>query len=168
MAKSVVDRIAVREDRELPCHTHEIPLGMEARDADLDPPEGVDEASLPSGWCEQLAFRYGHAANRVLEVAAERPELAAPIVPGMPDLLAEVAVAARFEQARDLADVLLRRTRLALLAAPQLRSADSVATVAAVLGAELGWDSKRIEAEAEAWPDALADAGADPAARVAA
>ncbi len=163
MAKSVVDRIAIREDRELPCHTAEIPLGMEARDADLEPPAGLDAGMLPEGWRELLAFRYGHAARAVLAVAAERPELAGPIVPGQPDLLAEVAVAARLEQARSLADVLLRRTRLGLLAAPQLRSAESVAAAAAALGAELGWDRERIAAEAARWPGELADAGADPA-----
>jgi len=163
MAKSVVDRIAMREDRDLPCHTHEIPLGMEARESDLEPPEGLDAAVLPDGWRELLAFRYGHAAGRVLAVAAERPELAGPIVDGQPDLLAEVAVAARFEQAHRLEDVLLRRTRLALLAAPQLRTPESVRAAAGVLGTELGWDRSRIEAEAVAWPDALADAGADPA-----
>ncbi|MEZ5075110.1 MAG: glycerol-3-phosphate dehydrogenase/oxidase [Solirubrobacterales bacterium] len=163
MAKSVVDRIAMREDRELPCHTHEIPLGMEARDSDLEPPAGLDGARLPDGWRELLAFRYGHAAGRVLAVAAERRELAGAIVDGQPDLLAEVAVAARDEQARGLADVLLRRTRLALLAAPQLRTPESVLPAAETLGAELGWGRSRIEAEAAAWPDALADAGADPA-----
>ena len=168
MAKQVVDRIAMREDRELPCHTHEIPLGMEARDADLDPPAGLDGSPLPAVWREQLAFRYGHAAHRVLAIAAERPELAGPIVEGAPDLLAEVAIAARFEQARSIEDVLLRRTRLGLLTAPQLRTPESVATVAAVLGGELGWDRARIEAEAAAWPEALADAGADPAGRTAA
>jgi len=163
MAKSVVDRIAIREDRELPCHTAEIPLGMEARDVDFEPPAGLDAGTLPEGWRELLGFRYGHAAREVLAVAAERPELAGPIVPGQPDLLAEVAVAARLEQARSLADVLLRRTRLGLLAAPQLRSAESVAAAAAVLGAELGWDRERIGAEAARWPEDLADAGADPA-----
>ncbi len=163
MAKSVVDRIAMREDRDLPCHTAEIPLGMEAGSSDLDPPAGLDPASLPEGWREQLSFRYGHAAKDVLALAAERPELAAPIVPGCPDLLAEVAIAARLEQARDLADVLLRRTRLALLAAPQLRTPESVAAAAGVLGGELGWDAARIEAEAARWPGDLADAGADPA-----
>jgi glycerol-3-phosphate dehydrogenase len=163
MAKSVVDRVAMREDRDLPCHTHEIPLGMEAREADLAPPAGLDADSLPEGWRDLLAFRYGHAAHRVLDLAAERPELAAPIVPGQPDLLAEVVVAARFEQARSLGDVLLRRTRLALLAAPELRTPGSVAPAAAALGAELGWDRDRIAEEAEGWPDVLADAGADPA-----
>jgi hypothetical protein len=43
-----------------------------------------------------------------------------------------------------------------------------VTPAAEVLGAELGWDRDRIEAEAAAWPDALADAGADPAGLAAA
>ncbi len=163
MAKSVVDRIAMREDRELPCHTSEIPLGMEAGDTDLTPPPGVDRELLPEGWSAQLAFRYGHAAKQVLAVAAERSELAAPIVEGRPDLLAEVAVAARFEQARSLSDVLLRRTRLALVAAPQLRDPDSVAAAAEVLGRELDWEPSRVRAEAADWPAELLDAGADPA-----
>ena len=56
----------------------------------------------------------------------EQPELAAPIVPGRPDLMAEVTLAARHEQARSVADVLLRRTRLGILAAPELRGAEAV------------------------------------------
>jgi glycerol-3-phosphate dehydrogenase len=167
MAKSVVDRVAMREDREAPCHTAEIPLGMEASEADLEPPDGLDPDALPEGWRDLLAFRYGHAARQVLAAAAERPELARPIVEGQPDLLAEVAVAARAEQARSLADVLLRRTRLALLAAPQLRTPESVQAAAGTLGAELGWGDERIAAEADRWPDELADAGADPAGSVA-
>jgi glycerol-3-phosphate dehydrogenase len=163
MAKSVVDRIAMREDREAPCHTAEIPLGMEASEADLESPEGLDPDALPEGSRELLAFRYGHAARRVLDAAGERPELAGAIVDGQPDMLAEVAVAARAEQARSLADVLLRRTRLGLLAAPQLRTPESVLPAARVLGAELGWSDERVTDEAERWPEELADAGADPA-----
>ncbi|MGC1851671.1 MAG: glycerol-3-phosphate dehydrogenase/oxidase, partial [Solirubrobacterales bacterium] len=92
MAKQTVDRLVEREGREAPCHTAEIPLGMEARPEDLEAPEGVGEESLA-----QLAFRYGHAARAVLRLAREQPKLAEPIVPGRPDLLAEVAIAARLE-----------------------------------------------------------------------
>ncbi|MGD9735865.1 MAG: FAD-dependent oxidoreductase [Solirubrobacterales bacterium] len=158
MAKQTVDRLVERGGRDAPCHTAEIPLGMEARPADLQGPEAVGEEAL-----SQLAFRYGHAARKVLALASERPQLAAPIVPGRPDLLAEVAIAARHEQARSVADVLLRRTRLGLLAAPQLRDADSVRPVAAVLGEELGWSAAAVEAAAEAWPEAAAAEGIDPA-----
>jgi glycerol-3-phosphate dehydrogenase len=158
MAKQTVDRLVEREGREAPCHTAEIPLGMEAREEDLVGPEGVGEEALA-----QLAFRYGHAARKVLAVAREEPKMAQPIVPGRPDLLAEATIAARHEQARSVADVLLRRTRLGLLAAPQLRDADSVRAVAAALGDELGWSRRRVKQAAEEWPAAAAEAGIDPA-----
>jgi glycerol-3-phosphate dehydrogenase len=158
MAKQTVDRLVEREGREAPCHTAEIPLGMEAREEDLRAPDGVGGEALA-----QLAFRYGHAARKVLDLAREDPRLAAPIVPGRPDLLAEAAIAARHEQARSVADVLLRRTRLGLLAAPELRDADSVRAVAAAMGEELGWSRRDIGRAAEAWPAAAAQAGVDPA-----
>jgi glycerol-3-phosphate dehydrogenase len=99
----------------------------------------------------------------VLKVATDSPELARPIVPGQPDLVAEATVAARLEQARSVADVLLRRTRLGVLAAPQLRDAAAVMPVAEAMGAELGWSGRRVRSEAEAWVDAAAAEGVDPA-----
>ena len=162
MAKQTVDRLVEREGREAPCHTAEIPLGMEARPEDLDAPEGVGEEAT-----RQLKFRYGHATRNVLALAREDGRLAQPIVPGRPDLLAEVVIAARDEQARNLADVLLRRTRLGILAAPELRDPAAVRRVAEVLGAELGWSRRQVKQEAEAWPLAAAAEGVDPAARVA-
>ncbi len=46
MAKQTVDRLVEREGREAPCHTAEIPLGMEARPEDLEAPDGVGEESI--------------------------------------------------------------------------------------------------------------------------
>ncbi len=158
MAKQTVDRLVEREGRVAPCHTAEIPLGRAAEPQELEAPEGVGEEAIA-----QLAFRYGHAARNVLALVREDPKLAAPIVAGRPDLLAEAVVAARHEQARSVADVLLRRTRLGLLAAPQLRGAASVRAVATALGGELGWSRRRVKQAAEAWPAAAAEAGVDPA-----
>ena len=62
---------------------------MSARPDDLE-----TAVELPDGATEQLAFRYGHAARAVLDLCEERSELAEPIVPGHPDLMAEVVVAA--------------------------------------------------------------------------
>jgi glycerol-3-phosphate dehydrogenase len=84
-------------------------------------------------------------------------------VHGRPDLLAEAVIAARHEQARTVADVLLRRTRLGLLAAPQLRDPAPARAVAGALGSELGWSRREIKRAAEAWPAAAAEAGIDPA-----
>jgi glycerol-3-phosphate dehydrogenase len=159
MAKQTVDRLVEQGGREAPCHTDEIPLGMEARSDDLEAPAGVGEDAL-----DQLAFRYGHAARKVLAIAREDPKLAQPIVSGRPDLLAEAVLAARHEQARSVADVLLRRTRLGLLAAPQLRSAKAVRPVADALGSELGWGRRQRSHETEAWAGVTAEEGTDPAA----
>jgi glycerol-3-phosphate dehydrogenase len=150
MAKLAVDRLVEREARKAPCRTHEIPLGQAIAAEDLPRVEGVPEESYPA-----LAARYGHAAKEALSLAAERGELTQPIVLGLPDLLAEVALAARREQARSIGDVLLRRTRLGLLAARDLapdRAGETpapVRRVADVLAGELGWSSERVAVEIE-------------------
>jgi glycerol-3-phosphate dehydrogenase len=148
MAKHVVDRIVERDGREAPCRTHEIPLGMPVEVDALPRVEGVSEETLA-----MFSQRYGYAANDVLAVAEERRELRERIVPGLPDLLAEVVIAARLEQARSVGDVLLRRTRLGLLAAPVVCAPDGevARTVARVLGDELGWDEAQVESEVAAW-----------------
>jgi glycerol-3-phosphate dehydrogenase len=140
MAKMTVDRLVERDARDAPCRTHEIPLGQAIAVEELPRVEGVPDKSYPA-----LASRYGHAAHQVLALAAERGELAQPIVPGLPDLLAEVSLAARREQARSIGDVLLRRTRLGLLAARQLVPGEGgpVERVGEILARELSWSPER-------------------------
>jgi glycerol-3-phosphate dehydrogenase len=180
MAKLTVDRIVEREARDAPCRTHEIPLGQAIAARELPRVEGVPEVSY-----EHLAGRYGYAAREVLALAAERGELAQPIVEDLPDLLAEAVLAARQEQARSVGDVLLRRTRLGLLAARQLTgdtssdaagdrtgervdehagdprgegTGDPVRRVADVLAHELQWSPERTQREIERFAqEALAE-----------
>jgi len=147
MAKLAVDRLVEREARDAPCRTHEIPLGAPVAVADLPQVAGVPEGSYAA-----LAGRYGHAAHDVLAVARERAELAQPIVGDLPDLLAEVVYAARREQARSLGDVLLRRTRLGLLAGREIAAGGDVARrIAGVLAAELGWDDAALGGALRDW-----------------
>ena len=148
MAKLAVDRIVEREGRDAPCQTHQVPLGMAVEPADLPHVPGVPEDAY-----EQLAARYGYVAHEVLRLAGERPELAEPLQPGRPDLLAEAVHAARREQARTVGDVLLRRTRLALTAGRDVCAPGSGAPgrVAAAIGRELGWDAARSAREADAF-----------------
>ncbi len=56
------------------------------------------------------------------------------MLPGHPDLLAEAVLAARHEQAGSLSDVLLRRTRLGLVAAAELREGARLRAVAEAMG----------------------------------
>ncbi len=175
MAKMTVDRLVERDARDAPCRTHEIPLGQAIAVEELPRVEGVGRVG-PDPY-QALASRYGHAAHDVLALAREgspaHPELAQPIVAGLPDLLAEVALAARREQARSIGDVLLRRTRLGLLAARELTGAQAerglpgesaqaergrpeesigdvpapVRRVGDVMARELGWSPDRLSLE---------------------
>ena len=147
MAKLAVDRMVEREARDAPCRTTEIPLGQAIAVDELPSVQGVSETARAA-----LASRYGYGAHEALALAAEREELAQPIVPGLPDLMAEVVLAARREQALSVSDVLLRRTRLGLLAARELvgegpERVPAVERVAALLGQELDWSAERVALE---------------------
>jgi len=148
MAKMAVDRMVLRDGSDAPCRTHEIQLGQTIAAEELPRVEGVPEESYAA-----LAARYGHAARTVLAIAAERGELSQPIVPNLPDLLAEAVYAARCEQARSVGDALLRRTRLGLLAARELAGDGHAAPerVARAMAPELGWDEARVGAETASW-----------------
>jgi len=127
-----------------------VPLGMPVDPADL--------VLAPEASREQLASRYGHLAHDVL--AQGRAE---PVLPGRPDLLSEVAYAARREQARTVGDVLLRRTRLGLTAARALlASPEVVSRVAAVMGEVLEWDPGRVAREADAFREEAREEGILP------
>jgi glycerol-3-phosphate dehydrogenase len=162
MAKMTVDRLVERDARDAPCRTQEIPLGQAIPVEELPRVHGVPEESY-----QGLASRYGYAAHEVLSIAAEREELAQPIVDGLPDLLAEVVLAARREQARSIGDVLLRRTRLGVLAAGELLTsppggvAEPVGRVARVLGSEVGWSPERVARESEGFAEEAHREGLD-------
>ncbi len=163
MAKSAVDRIVEREGREAPCRTHEIPIGLPEDAASLPDVPGVDEGSRA-----HLAARYGHAARDVLRLAAAAPQLATRISPELPDITAEAAFAAGHEQARSVADVLLRRTRLGLLDARVLCAPDSdgARRAARAMAGELGWDEARVEQELRDWADVSRREGLVPGREV--
>jgi glycerol-3-phosphate dehydrogenase len=149
MAKMVVDRLVEREARDAPCRTAEIPLGQAVAVEDLPSVDGLPEAAKAA-----LAARYGFGAHEVLALISDRPELARPIVAGLPDVMAEVVIAARREQARSVGDVLLRRTRLGLLAARELLAdasevGSSVRRVTALLADELAWSEQRAAVEVQ-------------------
>ena len=141
MAKMAVDAVVERDGRYAPCRTDRIPLGQPVPADRLTRVPGVADPSY-----EHLAGRYGDRAERVLALAQEHRELAKPILRGHPDLLAEVTFAAAEEQARSVGDVLLRRTRLGLLAGRTLTEAQAPepVRVAEALGAALGWNRMQI------------------------
>jgi glycerol-3-phosphate dehydrogenase len=91
---------------------------------------------------------YGSDAAAVRALAAERPELAAPLESRLPYIAAQVSYAARHEMARTVEDVLARRTRALFLDIEAARA--GALTVAHLLAAELGrdaaWETEQIRA----------------------
>ena len=173
MAKLAVDRVVEREGREAPCRTHEIPLGMPVEPSELaalrgDPVRSpaLEEDDVGRDELAHLASRYGYAAREVLDMVGADPSLGERIQPDLPDLVAEAAFSVRREQARTLADVLLRRTRLGVLDARALTEAGSEGAerAAQAMACELGWDDTRVAAEIEAWREVAAAEGLVPLA----
>jgi len=102
-----------------------------------------------TGLARHLHDRYGGEA-RVLQAMVDRePDLAAPLIPGMPHVRAEALYAVRYEMASTLDDVLERRVRGLMLA----RDATAAAAeqVAALVGPELGWSDARTRREVAAF-----------------
>jgi glycerol-3-phosphate dehydrogenase len=106
-----------------------------------------DASALGDAVVRHLADRYGGGARAVLAMAEADPDLARPLVPGLPYLRAEAVFAVRYEMARSVDDVLSRRTRARLLARDD--SAAAAPEVAALLAPLLGWDADEARAQAE-------------------
>jgi glycerol-3-phosphate dehydrogenase len=117
--------------------------------------EGIDPpvAALEPSAHEHLTGRFGTDAGTVLALVADEPDLADPLVPGLPYLRAEAVHAARHEMARSLDDVLSRRTRARLLARDD--SARAAPAVADLLAPELGWTPAERDAQVASYRAAI-------------
>jgi glycerol-3-phosphate dehydrogenase len=150
MARDVVDVAVEGEAGVAPSRTGDLPLLGAAPRPALDHLAGELFAStiLPREACVQLVDRHGTAAREVVALA-RRTDSLRPLADDVPQLEAEVIWAARAELALSVDDVLARRMRLAM-ALPD-RGASIAPRVAALLGAELGWDGDRQRREVDAY-----------------
>jgi glycerol-3-phosphate dehydrogenase len=154
LAESCVDRVARflgRPDaaRLHPTRTAAYPGGVGIADWPSFRADAVAQAEgrfqLPPETAAHLVDTYGARWERVLECDV-RPQARRPIAPGHPHLFSEVSFAVRQEQARHLADVMIRRTTLGLAGDG---NPEAAARVAGWMGDLLGWDGSRQEQELE-------------------
>ncbi len=142
VASRAVDAVADELAAALPpAKTDSVPVhGGE----DLDSGVWTERHGLGSRVLQHLTQSYGTATTQVLDYARIDPTLAEPIDRGSVTIKAQVLHAVREEMALRLADVVYRRTGLGTGACLSDRA---VHVVAEIMGAELGWDSRRMATE---------------------
>ena len=154
MAEDTVDRVAgflagAGVEAAAKCDTARVPLpGGDFDDLDALSAGIRERAALHSvdeDGAARLARAYGARANRILDLVAERPGLAEPVLPGRPHILAEAVHAVRAEFAGRVEDVLYRRTRVALETRDGVEEA--ARRTGQVMAEELGWSSGRTREE---------------------
>jgi glycerol-3-phosphate dehydrogenase len=83
---------------------------------------------------------YGDRCAAIVRLMAERSDWRMPLIPGRPNVGAEVIHAIRHEMACTLADIVIRRSELGAAGHP---GAEIVAKIAAIAEEELEWDGDR-------------------------
>ncbi len=118
-------------------------MGWPSDDDHLKVAAQVSEAAngaLGEATCELLANTYGMRGIDLARSVVANPELARPLVPGRPEILAQVDWAVHRELASTVEDVLHRRTQLFFRDEDQgLGASEAVADRLAQL---LGWTSE--------------------------
>jgi glycerol-3-phosphate dehydrogenase len=148
MAVDTVDEVMERLGRRGRSHTRRLRLHGAAGYAELTD-DVAPRLGLTPDQLHHLANRHGGDTRTIAALVATDPDLGRPVVEGLPYLWAEVVHAARHEMALTVDDVLTRRLPLRWLDA---RGAMAAARpTAELLGAELGWDDTRVDAEASAY-----------------
>ncbi len=151
MGRDVVDLVAQRlkrlDKRAVPprAATDLVPLpGGEIAALDVMM-QSVRMKELPPATARHLVASYGTESAAILNLVAKNKVLGGPLVPGRPEIRAEVVYAVEREMALRLTDVLIRRLHL-FYEDPQ-HGAGVAANVARKMTELLNWDSTREDDE---------------------
>ncbi len=148
-ARQVVDRVVSHIqsiDRELvilPCWTNRIEIGNPPA-RDFNPFSGFE---LPRDVRSHLIQDYGSWAQQIASILEVYPEWKRRIIPGLPYILAEAYFAVTRQKARNLDDILSRRTRVALLDRQQ--GTGSLREICRVVAPAMHWSKAEIERQME-------------------
>jgi glycerol-3-phosphate dehydrogenase len=148
MARDAINAALGEEAKRRASRTADLPLqgALALTDIPSASTAVAREHGISAEVATSLVDRHGTDAPKVAELGAQLG-LLSPVADGFPFLQAEIAWAARTELALSLDDVLARRLRL-VHELPD-RGAQIAPRVAAILGAELGWDERRQAVEVD-------------------
>jgi glycerol-3-phosphate dehydrogenase len=153
-AEQTADKVLTELGHARTCDTHQLAIG-----GGKDFPEHVKtlieglsrDLGISSERAAYLVDAYGTQAATVWRDCRARGQ-DTPVVAGCSLTCAEVVRMVTHEQARHPADILLRRTNLAITGQV---SAEMIATIANVMAQELGWTTEQTDAEIAAFTDEL-------------
>jgi glycerol-3-phosphate dehydrogenase len=151
MAETAVDRVAARQRTPLTrCRTRSVQLvGAPA----------PGRSGACAGEPEGVRRRFGTEAEELLALAADRPELRQPVIPGTDVLAIEWQAAVQREGALTLDDVLDRRCRLGLVPAWRVEAEQAAAHLLPELTPGVASDQATASGQAPASDQATASAG---------
>ncbi len=136
MAEDTVDALCQQLGRRTKCKTAHLKLFGAPTNGPVATP---DEISL------HLYRRFGTRTAEILDLIAEKPAWAAPVIEGLPYCGAEFVYSARHEMVTTLEDLLTRRTRAHLQDARATWAA--APDVASLVAADMGWSVEQQEIE---------------------
>jgi glycerol-3-phosphate dehydrogenase len=154
-AEEVADSLLARLGRSRGISTRDLPIGG-GRGFPADRAAWLAalarDTGLPASRLDTLLARYGTTAGAIARHEAARG--VAPLPDAADYSLAEIDWIVRNEQVARLADIVMRRTTLAITGTLTARD---LATIAGVAASALGWDAGRTEAEIAATTTELTD-----------
>lgn len=106
---------------------------------------GFKEPQVSGSFDAHLAHRFGSDASVVTAMMDSDARLAAPMVPGLPYVMAEAVFAVTYEMATTLDDILSRRTRALLF--DRHATQQAARAVAEIVAPYANWTTERIESE---------------------
>lgn len=135
MAQDTVDAVQDQLGRRTKCRTKRLPF--------VGASEGLPKsARLVDSHLDQ---RYGTEASSIQELIKQTPDLAGPLIPGLPYLRAEAIFAVRNEMVVNLDDVLARRTRSLLI--NRKATLAHARQVAELIAPDLNWTPDLIDSQ---------------------
>jgi len=99
----------------------------------------IEYKKLSVNIATRLTRTYGSNVEQIEAILAEKKHDYSAIIPGTDFIAAEIIYAVRFQMAITISDVLIRRTRLAVITGK--RSLEYVQFIAELMGHEIGWDA---------------------------
>lgn len=102
-----------------------------------------------------LRDRFGSEAKILTEMIQQDPSLGEPLIAGLPYLRVEAVFAVQYEMARNLDDILSRRTRARII--NRRASVASARSVAELIAPYLGWIEQEINNQVLSYCDSCAD-----------